>query len=48
MKQYILVKLVLISIFLVCALVLSKKHICKDTTHQKCDGYCICDGLNCQ
>ena len=22
-------------------------HICVDTSHISCDGYCICDGLGC-
>lgn len=23
------------------------EHICKDSTHAKCDGDCMCDGLEC-
>ena len=26
---------------------LQGKHVCKDLTHVKCDGECICDGLEC-
>lgn len=23
------------------------KHICSDLTHITCDGYCVCDGMEC-
>lgn len=23
------------------------KHVCSDLTHEKCDGYCVCDGMEC-